>query len=101
MPVRLSRRFTLGLALALLTALALPAASGAHSQLIRSEPAANAVLATAPGQVKLFFDEAVNPGFSDIKVLDMSQARVDSGDLKLAPGDAKQLVITLRPLGDG
>ncbi len=101
MPVRSSRRFTLGLALALLAALALPAGIGAHSQLIRSEPAANAVLAAAPGQVKLFFDEAVNPGFSDIKVLDMSQARADNGDLKLAPGDAKQLVITLKPLGDG
>jgi copper transport protein len=101
MPVRLSRRFTLGLALALLAALVLPAASGAHAQLVRSEPAADAVLATAPDQVKLFFDEAVNPGFSSIKVLDMSQARVDNGDLKLAPGDAKQLVITLKPLSDG
>ncbi len=87
--------------LALVCAFALTMAVSAHSQLIRSEPAANAVLATAPNQVKLFFDEAVNVAFSDVQVLDKNMARVDNGDLKLAPGDTKQLIITLKPLGDG
>jgi copper transport protein len=101
MQAKASRRLIPGLMLALLTALALPAGIGAHAQLIRSEPAADAVLATAPGQVKLFFDEAVNAGFSDVQVLDKSLARVDNGDLSLAPGDAKQLAVTLKPLGAG
>lgn len=87
--------------LALLCALAITTAVLAHSQLIRSEPAANAVLATAPSQVKLFFDEPVNVNFSDVQVLDKNLARVDNGDLKLASGDAKQLIITLKPLEDG
>jgi copper transport protein len=101
MHMKLSRRFAFAVLLALLGALALAVAVGAHAQLIRSEPAANAVLATAPGQVKLFYDEAVNVSFSRVQVLDQAQARVDNDDLKLSPGDAKQLVVTLKPLPDG
>jgi copper transport protein len=95
------KRLTFAMLSAMLGALALAVAVGAHAQLIRSEPAANAVLATAPGQVKLFYDEAVNVSFSSVQVLDQAQARVDNDDLKLAPGDAQQLTITLKPLSDG
>jgi copper transport protein len=95
------RRLAFAILLALSGGLALAAAVGAHAQLIRSEPAANAALATAPGQVKLFYDEAVNVSFSSVQVLDRTTARVDNDDLKLAPGDAKQLNITLKPLSDG
>jgi copper transport protein len=95
------KRLSFAILLALSGALALAVAVGAHAQLIRSEPAANAVLATAPGQVKLFYDEAVNVSFSSVQVLDQTTARVDEDDLKLAPGDAKQLLISLKPLPDG
>ena len=42
-------------------ALALPAAASAHARLVGSKPADGAVLATAPNDVRLLFDDEVRP----------------------------------------
>lgn len=76
-------------------------AASAHASLVKSQPAPGSVLATAPSEVRLWFDEDVDPNFSEIQVLDKSLARVDNNDLKPVPGDTKQLLITLKPLSDG
>lgn len=94
-------RLALAVALAIaLTLLALGVAS-AHASLIRSQPAPGTVLATGPSEVRLWYDEDVDPNFSEIQVLDKSLSRVDNNDLKGVPGESKQLVITLKPLSDG
>src|SRR5438874_76026 len=40
----------------------------AHANLIRSEPAANAILDKAPGQVRLWFSETPEPSFSQVQL---------------------------------
>ncbi|RIK27029.1 MAG: hypothetical protein DCC55_39620, partial [Chloroflexi bacterium] len=42
----------------------------AHATLIRSDPADGALLDTSPGQVQLWFNEAINPRFSMVRLLD-------------------------------
>lgn len=73
----------------------------AHAKLIKSEPAPSSVLGRAPSQVQLWFDEPIEPAFSQVQVLDAQRQRVDAARLSLAPGDAKSVVVPLKPLGDG
>ncbi|MGB8647422.1 MAG: copper resistance protein CopC, partial [Anaerolineae bacterium] len=89
----------LGVALSLL--LASVSVISAHASLVKANPAPNAVLGQAPGQVQLWFDEEVEPAFSQVQVIDSARTRVDSGSLALAPGDSKSLVTPLKPLGNG
>jgi hypothetical protein len=70
----------------------------AHSLLLESSPAANAV-AVAPGQVTLRFNNRIEKGLSRIRILGPGGARL------LAPGrpdgPADQLAVTLPPLPRG
>ncbi|HZQ34831.1 MAG TPA: copper resistance protein CopC, partial [Dehalococcoidia bacterium] len=78
----------LGLAAVLLRAV--PAV--AHANLVRSDPAAGAVLAMAPAQVQLWFSEEPDPHFSDVQVTDANGRRVDRSDMHVAPGDRLSLI---------
>ena len=49
----------------------------AHALLVRSVPAANAILARGPAIVELYFSEPVDPVFSKISVLDANGQPVD------------------------
>ena len=40
--------------------------AAAHSRLVKSEPSARAVLATAPKELKLWFIEGVEPAFAKV-----------------------------------
>lgn len=41
----------------------------AHSRLVKSDPAARAVLAAAPKEVRLWFNEAIEPAFAKIWII--------------------------------
>lgn len=86
-------------ALALLWARAIPAF--AHAVLLSADPAPNALLETAPTQVRLLLTEPVAPAFSRIAVFDQSGRQVDNGDLKSDSDDGTALVVTLPPLSSG
>jgi methionine-rich copper-binding protein CopC len=86
-------------ALALVLAAAAPA--GAHAVLLRSSPARRAILTAAPDRVQLWFNEAIEPRFSTIGVVDAAGRPVDRGDARVDPEDPKRLSIGLRPLGRG
>jgi len=62
----------------------------AHALLLRSNPAANAVLTQPPVQVELFFSESVDGTLSDIKVYNTSGSQVDVGDVS---ADRMHLVV--------
>jgi copper transport protein len=87
------------LAAAVLLALALPAAAGAHANLVRTDPLDGSVLRASPATVRIVFDDVVRrgPGIEAIRngggsVLG-GAARVDGG---------RTLVVPLRPrLPDG
>src|SRR5262245_11371479 len=59
----------------------------AHALLVRSNPAANAVLAQPPVQVELFFSEEVEEKLSSIRVFDSNNVSVDVGDVRVDPTD--------------
>ncbi len=73
----------------------------AHAKLIKASPAPNSVLGSAPSQVQLWFDEDVDLNFSQVQVLDQKKQHVETGDLQLANGDTKSVIISLKPSGDG
>ena len=83
----------LGLALALL----FPLPASAHAVLLRSDPASQAILKVAPTQVRLWFSEDLNSAFSTLSVINGANQRVDNQDVQLAPNDARELEVTLKP----
>jgi copper transport protein len=84
----------------LLLAAAFPAAAQAHANLLRTDPAAGSVVATAPAQVVLRFDQEVRDVSSTV-TNDQGDA-VAASPTHTAAGDVRALVIPLRPnLPDG
>jgi copper transport protein len=79
---------------------AAPAAWG-HATFVRSEPPANTRVEDAPPRLRVWFNEAVEPRFSRLEVLDAAGRRVDSGDSRRVPGEPAALEVSLPalPLG--
>ena len=75
--------------------LALPQSAAAHANLARSMPAANAALPQPPTRIALWFTETIEPGLSDIQVLDAAGARVDDGRSVVDPRDATAMSVGL------
>lgn len=73
----------------------------AHAIFLHSNPAPNAVLASSPAQVEIYFSETLQPGLSSIAVYDSNGAVVDLGDVRVDPNDATRLTVSLRSLSDG
>lgn len=93
--------------LALFLTLLSPEIASAHAILLRSDPAKDAVLATAPGQVRMWFSEDLNPAFTTATVINASNStasnvnasghRVDNRDAHISPSDSKEMDVTLQP----
>jgi copper transport protein len=97
-PALLALLAVLGLVVVMLRAV--PAV--AHANLVRSDPAAGAVLTTAPAQVQLWFSEQPDPHFSDVQVINANGRRVDHADMRPAPSDPLSLIAGVSsPLPDG
>lgn len=75
--------------------------AAAHALLVRSTPAANAVLAQPPVQVEIFFSEPLEEQLSSIRVFDSNNLSVDAGDVRVDPADPTRLTITLHSITDG
>jgi len=73
----------------------------AHAALVRSEPSRRAVLTEPPKQVRLWFNEPVEPDYSSISLLDAAEHLVPTGQAKTSPGDGKLLILDLPPLAPG
>lgn len=74
----------------------------AHARLIGSDPAADAALDEAPGQILLRFNEPVEAAFSPVEVHDAGGNRVDEDDARVDPDDARVVLVSLgRNLPDG
>ena len=84
-PSRRSCRLVL-VAIAALVALAVVPAAGAHTRLMTTEPANDAVLEQSPRFVLLRFDEPVETAFGAIRVYDDRAHRVDSGKVEQPSG---------------
>lgn len=96
-----ARAWGLRLASALTLALLTAGVVWAHPSLVRSEPAANSTVASAPRQVTVWFDEAIEPQYGNLSVFDGRNARVDNFDTRFAPGAEPSLTVTLPELPQG
>ncbi|MBN9561268.1 MAG: copper resistance protein CopC [Alphaproteobacteria bacterium] len=93
-------RWVLGLALSLGPMLAGHVAA-AHALLESAVPPVGGTVAKAPTDVMIVFSETVEPAFSSIVVTDAAGNRFDSGKAQTAAGDAKRLMIGVKPLQPG
>jgi hypothetical protein len=73
----------------------------AHAFLTTAGPAVGSTVATSPSEVDCNFTEALEPSFSTLEVQNAAGARVDTGKMHLAAGDAKRMVIGLQHLPAG
>src|SRR4051812_15724221 len=84
----------LGLALAMM--LVTPAA--AHADLVRSDPAAGALLEAAPKQLVLEFSEELDSGFSRVQLLNSKNQVINPGPGVVDPAAPKIMRLTLGEL---
>ncbi|HEX3494077.1 MAG TPA: copper resistance CopC family protein [Methylocella sp.] len=50
--------------------------AAAHSRLVKSDPSSRAVLATAPKELKLWFNEGVEPAFAKVWIVPAKGAQI-------------------------
>jgi copper transport protein len=87
-----------GLALAAVAAgFALPAAASAHAYLVKTVPAASGVLDVPPPNVRLTYDEAVEPRFAIISVTNAGGHPETTGPVRRSPANPDTLLVPLRP----
>ena len=80
----------------------LATAAYAHPKLVKSDPAANAVVTASPKELRLSFNEELVPKFSSADVKDQKGQKVEIGTTTADPTDKKQLVVPLsKPLAAG
>ena len=85
-----------------LVGVAWPAAEAyAHANLARSAPAPNSTLDSPPNQAIVWFTESVEPGFTEIQVLNAQGDRVDRDDSIVDRNDPTSVSVTLEPLPNG
>ena len=88
-------------ALVLLALLALASAAAAHGVLERTEPRGGTTVKTAPAQVRLQFTGAIEPAYSEVRVLDSGGRRVDLGDSRVDSDNRALLRVSLPTLPAG
>lgn len=92
----MSRSLRTSLFLALLLTLSISGLVFAHADIVRSDPAANAVLDQAPAQITIEFTEPVEPRLSKIEVLYDDGSVADNNDTMRDPADPKVLYVSLK-----
>ena len=73
----------------------------AHSMLVKAEPPRRAVLAKAPEQVRLWFNEDIEGDYASLTVLDADKHPVTDAKPTLASDDPKSIVLPLPELAPG
>jgi len=75
--------------------------AAAHAALDHSQPSADAILASPPSSVQLWFTRPLEPSFSSARVTDQSGKQVDKGDSTVTEKESKLLTVHLQPLTSG
>jgi methionine-rich copper-binding protein CopC len=75
-------------------------AAAAHAFPDHSEPRVGHTV-PPPTSVKIWFDGALEPVFSTLRVEDKDKRRVDSGDARVDPADNTVLEVSVPPLPAG
>lgn len=94
------RRYAAVLAAGLM-ALAFAASALAHAALVKSEPARRAALTKPPSQVRLWFNEKIEPAYATIHVSRQGAGPVVHPPARVDKDDPKLLVLDLPQIGPG
>jgi methionine-rich copper-binding protein CopC len=73
----------------------------AHAVLKKASPAAGSILKQAPAEVRLQFNEKIEPRFSQIDVATSKGRRIATGPLTVDPQDRSQILVSLPALDPG
>lgn len=73
----------------------------AHSGLQRAEPPVESTLRRPPSEIKLYFSEPIEQGYSKVRVKDAGGVQVDRQDARVDPSNPLLLRVTLPPLEHG
>ena len=95
----LAGRFFNALAAGLLALM--PPGAAAHAFLDHASPRVGSTVHSAPGEVKVWFTEELEPAFSTLRVLDKDGRQIDRRDKKIDPRDRTQMSVSLPPLAPG
>jgi copper transport protein len=78
-----------------------PSDAAAHANIVSSVPAPGATVATAPPELVLEFSEPLDPGFTQVRLLDSRGATVAPGPGAIDTARPTMLRLTLGPLPQG
>ena len=78
-----------------------PEVSRGHAFPDHSDPKVGATVASSPAGVRIWFDGDLEPVFSTISVQEASGKKVDKGNGRVNPSDAKLLEVSIPPLPAG
>ena len=81
--------------------LATAAPAWGHAFPDHSEPRVGHTVDAPPPAVRIWFDGAIEPVFSTLRVEDASKRRVDKDDARVSPADGTVLEVSLPPLPPG
>lgn len=95
------RRLVIAVLLSLTGLLSAGIAADAHALARSSTPADGANLDHAPTQVSITFTERPDPRLSAIHVLDVGGRRLETGGVRVVPGDPSTLTVPLPSLPNG
>lgn len=98
--VRHHIRILLAAITVVLAALLIHQVALAHAVLVRSEPAANAVLTEPPQEVRLWFSEAISPEFSTARLLDANGQPIEPLAIRVDAAE-NRMSLSLPVLAEG
>lgn len=73
----------------------------AHAMLVKAEPAKRASLTTAPSQVRLWFNEEIEPAFATLSVIDANKKAVTEDKAVVDSEDPKSIILKLPEMQAG
>jgi methionine-rich copper-binding protein CopC len=94
-------RYDLSIALAVLLLAAIVPRAEAHAFLDHSEPAVGSTVKASPGEVRLWFTEKLELGFSTVQVFDSAGKQIDKKDKHVVEKADPSLAVSLPPLAPG
>jgi copper transport protein len=86
----------MALLLAFCVLLLFPGSSSAHAVLVRSDPAQGAVLHVPPGQIHLWFSEAVDPQLSTAEVVTPTNQQAGPQQVHIPSGESSEVLVILQ-----
>ena len=95
---RLQRAFFIALPLSITLLFLFPVHSHAQAILLRSDPMQNAILNSAPTQVRMWFSDDLSSGTSTAMVVIPSNQRIDLHNAHISSTDSHEMDVALQPL---